>query len=397
MSDILDINISILKSVENKLQISLGEKGRVLLDIPLDSDWWEMHEEIKKVLSLNLRYENPIELTHKEDIKIIKPYLNKDYSHFSITPNLPEGLVFDETTGEISGSPTESIITKEFSVTTKIFSEIADSFSFLITIREPAPSNLSYDSAEIETEEEICLKPTYKGKVDYFLIDNELPAGIYFNETTGEITGSSLERVDSKNFTIIAQNKFGGTSFNLLLKITSSKPRFSYSSPFFTAQRDRFFDVYPHILGPIERFSVSPKLPEGLNFFEDTGRIKGMAKEVSKLKYKSEEYKVTAYNGDKTHSETIAILRVIPSPKNIKYESVIEVTQGQPITPIKPIGVEGDAHTLRYCSWLPEGLKIDVLTGIITGTPLNLGNDKIKIVVSNSSGTAEYTFLININ
>jgi len=392
MSDILDIDIKILNSVKNKIQVSLGEKGRALLDIPVDSGWWEMHEEIKKVLSLNLRYENPIELIHKEEMYPIKPYLNKEYSSFSISPDLPEGLYFDQATGTLSGTPTESITAKEF-----IIKADSDSFSFLLTIIEPAPTDLFYDVPDIESETEIYLKPSYKGEVDFFMVDKDLPLGLVFNEATGEITGSTLELVDSKSFTIISQNKFGGTSFKLVLKIVNNKPKFSYGTPFFTAQRDRLFDVYPHILGPIEGFNIHPELPEGLIFSEETGRIKGMPKEVSKVKYKSEEFIVTAHNGDQSYSDKISILRVIPSPKNLKYAPVINLTIGTQIDPIAPSNIDGDAHTLRYCAWLPEGLSIDVLTGIITGTPVELGSEEIKVVVSNSSGTAQYIFILNID
>jgi len=397
MSDILEIDIKILKSIENRLQVSLGEKGRALLDIPVDSDWWEMHEEIKRVLALRLRYENPIELSHKEEIETIKPYLDEKYTHFSISPLLPKGLVLNESTGEISGTPTESVTTKSFSVTAKKISEALDTFSFLISVVEPAPTNLTYRVNPIESESEVHLIPSYKGDVDFFIVDRDLPLGLKFNETTGEITGSTSEILDSKSFTIVAQNKFGGTSFNLVLQISNSKPRFSYGTPFFTAQRDRLFDVYPHILGPVERFAIHNKLPEGLKFSEETGRIKGMVKEISTIKYKSEEYKITAYNKEHEYSEKISILRVIPAPKNLKYKEKINLVLGEEIAPFAPDAIDGDAHTLRYCGWLPDGLSIDVLTGEVSGTPTETGNHKIKVVVSNSSGTAQNSFILNID
>jgi len=202
--------------------------------------------------------------------------------------------------------------------------------------------------------------------------------------------------VESKNYTIIAQNKFGGTSFNLVLTIQNSKPKFSYGTPYFTAQRDRLFDIYPTLLGPIDYFTVNPELPKGLDFFKQTGRIKGMVKELSEVKYKPDEFEVTAHHSDLTHSEIISILRVIPAPSNLKYDPLISLTRGLEIAPIEP-DIEGDPHTLRYCAWLPDGLEIDVMTGVISGVPESIGEYDVKVVASNSSGTVQFDLKLNIN
>jgi len=393
MSDILKIDIKINRSKDNKsLLVELGEYGKAVLDLPPESDWWTMHQAIKDLLDLDLRYESPIELTHKEEIETIKPFLKKEYSSFSISPKLPKGLSFDEKTGEITGTPAESITDTEFKV-----SADSDVFAFTVAVVEPAPSNLIYKVPTMESETEVYIKPSYKGDVDYFLIDKDLPVGMKFNEETGEITGSTKELMESRSYTVIAQNKFGGTSVNFVLKILNSKPQFSYETPFYTAQRDRLFDAYPHILGPIENFTVSPDLPEGLVFCKDTGRIKGMVKKLSPIKYKPDEYTVTAHNGEQTYSQNISILRVIPAPKKLKYDPIINIALRERIEPILPLAVEGDPHTLRYCAWLPEGLEMDVMTGAIIGIPLESGSHEIKVVVSNSTGTAQFTFLLNID
>ena len=390
MSDILKIDIKILKSVDDNLNINLGELGNARLDIPPDSSWWVMHDAIKELLSLGFRYEDPIDLKHKEEIIPIKPFVKKEYSHYSVSPDLPRGLSLNDSTGEITGIPLDSILSEKFTVTADM-----DTFSFHLSVIEPAPTNLHYDVRKFESETDIYLKPTYSGDVDYFLIDKDLPVGIEFNETTGEIKGSTVEIVESKSYTVIAQNKFGGTSFNLVLTIQNSKPRFSYGTPYFTAQRDRLFDIYPTLLGPIDYFTVNPELPKGLEFFKKTGRIKGMVKELSEVKYKPDEFEVTAHHANLTHSEKISILRVIPAPSKLEYDSLVDLTKGLEIAPLSPT-IEGDPHTIRYCAWLPEGLSIDVMTGVITGVPEDIGEYDVKVVASNSSGTVQFAIRLNI-
>lgn len=388
---ILKKNIKIVKSFDNNLQVIIDEDEGFLLDLPENSDWWVMHDYIKNFLKLPLRYKDPIVLKLNEEIEKIKPTSKTNRTTYSISPDLPRGIELNSNNGEIFGIPLESTFLKKYNI-----SDGENTFPIHIAVTEPPPSNLEYTfESYYELNSSISLKPKYIGNVDKFLIDSGLPEGLTLNEITGEIIGIAKERIESKSFKITAKNKFGECSSLVVLEIKDSTPLFSYGTPHFILQRDRSVSIVPEIFNKIDIFSISPNLPEGLLFDEKSGSITGSAKKISPVKYTPDIFKITSYYEDKQFFQEISILRVIPSPRNLKYESYIKLKYEDSVL-LKPISVEGDGHTLRYCAWLPEDLKIDILTGEISGVAKEIGLFDVKVVVSNSSGTDEFSIKINI-
>ena len=78
------------------------------------------------------------------------------------------------------------------------------------------PEKLGYDNNNMEFvlgTEVISGKPSYKNIITRFFMQDStpLPAGLTLNEQTGEITGKPIALMDTKTFTVRAENPAGET------------------------------------------------------------------------------------------------------------------------------------------------------------------------------------------
>lgn len=137
---------------------------------------------------------------------------------YSITPNLPQGLSFNTSTGVISGTPLENKELTQYTITGSNNRGSVQT-QVNITINGFAPNNLSYNVDSYKTGDRITLIPNYTGDASEFSINPALPSGLNIN-TNGIIQGKILEEID-ENFIVTATNEFGSTSYNLNLTATA--------------------------------------------------------------------------------------------------------------------------------------------------------------------------------
>jgi hypothetical protein len=110
---------------------------------------------------------------------------------FTISPGLPAGLNFDNSTGIISGASNIQIPRTTFTIT-GTNSTNTGSTTVDITVTIPPPTNLTYiNPPSYFTGTAIStLTPTVTGFVAGYSIDKQLPNGLNFNTSTGAITGT---------------------------------------------------------------------------------------------------------------------------------------------------------------------------------------------------------------
>jgi len=299
-----NLEINVLDSDKGSYKIKVVEHidhGDILISLPEDVDWKQVNPEIRKILNLDLRYDNP--LTFNKDVRIVpvEPYAKRSVNNYTISPDLPLGLEIDPDTGVIEGTPIVGSLEKTYDITAS-FSGILIHFYCNISVVKPRPKDLSYPHPSyFELAKELHLTPIVLGDVDYFKIDKDLPEGLSLNETTGEIKGKPLSKLDKGKYTITAHNDFGEDTYDLDLCIKDTVPRFSLQENRIQLLDGTFLRVKPNISNNnIIKFEIAPSIPNGLDFDTKTGALSGvyLKQKDAKMYLEGSKYTLTAYNID---------------------------------------------------------------------------------------------------
>jgi hypothetical protein len=153
------------------------------------------------------------------------------------TNTIPTGLAINNSTCEISGTPTTSRASTPYIV---VASNSVGSVSVTIniTINIEPPSNLDYilSSYEINTFDPITITPTYKGTISSCTISPLLPSGLSINSTNCEIKGTSTLTHASKNYVVTASNSTGSTTKTISITIFPFQIQYSPIGLFKTYQ-----------------------------------------------------------------------------------------------------------------------------------------------------------------
>ena len=140
-----------------------------------------MSIEIIDIAPNTLSYNTPNVFIIGEAITDLVPIVSGENLEFSIVPSLPNGLSFDETTGIISGTPTELSAATNYTVTA---SNSGGSTSFILSIEiiDIAPNTLSYNTPNVFIIDETItnLVPIVSGENLEFSIVPSLPNGLSF-------------------------------------------------------------------------------------------------------------------------------------------------------------------------------------------------------------------------
>lgn len=114
---------------------------------------------------------------------------------YSISPNLPLGIVFDETSSCMHGIPKEKQKKTLYTVKKYEGNKIVDLFTLYITVYDmPTVFSYPFSVLKITPLKPTTFSPLIDIEIDSFAIyPEELPSNIYFNKTNGDITIGRIE------------------------------------------------------------------------------------------------------------------------------------------------------------------------------------------------------------
>mmetsp|Transcript_17402 Transcript_17402/g.41247 ORF Transcript_17402/g.41247 Transcript_17402/m.41247 type:complete len:937 (-) Transcript_17402:65-2875(-) len=172
----------------------------------------------------NLRYPSMHSCYVLGDEPLILPEVDGTVKEYSVAPALPEGLLFDATTGGISGTCTS--VCDEAFVITALGEDGETSTEVKLTVVLPAPANFSYPMASFSyaVGEPMTIEPELEGPGCSFSVEPALPEGVSLDASTGLISGTPAGESPETTYTVTATNESGSidTTFTFQVEETQT-------------------------------------------------------------------------------------------------------------------------------------------------------------------------------
>ena len=266
---------------------------------------------------------------------------------FSVSPGLPNGLILNWKTGEITGAPTVASANTTYTLTAvALGATTTTTFTLHVT---GAPGEISY--SDISATNGVTISPVTPtittnattGSVSTWEINASLPTGLTFETSNGTIWGTPTQITAGAVFTIWANNSVGSQSTTINITIIDVViSSITYSTENFTLSLNHTITSSTPSTsgGTATSFAIHPSLPTGLAFDNSTGKISGTP-EV--LQTTAVTYTIWANNSGGSFSDQINVTVNDHSPAPINfYGENITLNYNQTLTPITIVETEPD-------------------------------------------------------
>jgi len=320
---------------------------------------------------------------------------------------LPTGLAINATTGAISGTPTSAIYAANVTITATDTTGASGTASFTWTVNNPGGNTVALTNPG-------ALSNTINKAIATVAIrasDNQanqtltysatgLPAGLSINASTGSITGTPTT-AGTGSVTVTATDATsasGTTTFTWTITSPTTMAVASpgnQSTPLNTAIAGLQIVASDGTANPLTY--TASGLPSGLTLSASTGLITG--KTGTRTQTASVTITVTdataGVSGSTSFTWKVANTITVTSPGNQTS------THNVAIAPLRIVASDTQAGaTLAYsATGLPNGLRINVSTGVISGTPTRArATTSVTVTVKDSSGASgSVTFSWRVN
>lgn len=322
---------------------------------------------------------------------------------YSITPVLPTGLLFNTTTGIISGTPSILAATASYTVTATN-SGGNTTATLTITVNDAAPTGLTYSTNPAIYTKGVAIASNTPstsggGAVISYAISPALPTGLNFSTSTGIISGTPSVLSTTTTYTVTATNTGGSTPATVTITVNDVAPTgLTYSTnPAVYTKGSTIASNTPSTSGggAVVSYVIFPALPTGLNFNTSTGVISGTPSALST----TTAYTVTATNtgGNTPATVTITVNDVAPSALTYSANPAVYST-GALITPNTPTSAGGAVVSYSVSPSLPTGLSLNTSMGVISGTPTTVtATASYTITATNTGGSTQASLSITVN
>lgn len=350
-----------------------------------------------KELTVNIKYEKPtLEFWYVPDATLGTNYSRpgpggsgNGVTYTVSSGRLPDGITMDPATGTVSGKATE-LGAFDFTVRKENESGFAERAATL-KVTHVAPVMVSKEYPEATLGTPYYFKPDVTGMdITFKLVTGVLPAGLVFNEATGEISGTPTEE-KSTYINITASNSGGSVSLLNVLKSALTAPQILTT----TLPKGKIGEPYSaqiEATGGNLQFSINTSgssLPAGLKIDSATGVISGTPTTLSNV---TVTFQVRNSGGVVTARIP---MQIETQPPTITLDSFQDAIGGKTYSQIISGSGSGNSWSISSGA-LPKTLSLHAINGVVAGTPSEFGTFNFTITKTNSSGTVSKDFTLKV-
>jgi hypothetical protein len=202
---------------------------------------------------------------------------------YGVTPSLPTGLNFSASTGVITGTPTVTLASANFTVTVTDANGATATAGFSLAVNGAVTATQAIASKMLTVNAAATsfIPVTGGGGTSplSYGVSPSLPTGLNFSSSTGAITGTPTVTLASTNFTVTVTDANGATAtagFSLTVNGAVTATQVIASKTLTVNVAAASFTPVTGSGGtaPLS-YSVLPALPTGLNFSTSSGAVTG--------------------------------------------------------------------------------------------------------------------------
>jgi hypothetical protein len=307
---------------------------------------------------------------------------------------LPGGLVIDDQTGVISGTPSK-VGTSTVAVTAEdAYGNVADATLTIKVVKSEVAPAIAYPAAKTQVGKPMHpVTPQITGlSKPYTVSATDLPQGLKIDAATGVITGTPA-KIGTFSATMTAKGPQGTATGKAAIEVTAAPvaPHVSYPDVSGVAGNP-VEPVTPFTTGLTGALKYkATSLPTGLTVLGATGVISGTPIRAGTS---TGSASVTGIEGTATTTFGVTITSN-PLPKTLDYPKI----KGQQYTKITPAvpQVTGLKGAVMFSGTkLPNGLKLNASTGVIKGAPKVSGKKVVTVKAQGTNGSVKTKVVIRI-